>query len=121
MLIDDVIWVVTEDEPQKPEEGMRGQQGRNPYEEPAYARGRGVPIKSSVLEDSMTTLLQQVGRVLSHAKQRAGELAGMELEEIELSVEISSEGQVSLLGSGVKAGGKGAMTLKFKATKLSTI
>ncbi len=69
----------------------------------------------------MTVLLQQLGRVLSHAKQRAGELAGMELEEIELSLEINSEGQVSLLGSGVKAGGKGAMTLKFKATKLGSI
>ena len=39
---------------------------------------------------------------------------GMQLDEIELSVEINSEGKVSLFGIGGKAGGKGAMTLKFK-------
>ncbi len=38
----------------------------------------------------------------------------MRLEEVELSVEVNGEGKVSLLGIGGKAGGKGAMTLKFK-------
>ena len=71
-------------------------------------------MRIEALEHSMTDLLQRIGRVLSHAKQRAGELAGMELDEIELSVEINGEGQVSLLGSGAKAGSKGTMTLKFK-------
>jgi hypothetical protein len=36
------------------------------------------------------------------------------LDEVELSVEINGEGQVSLLGTGGKAGGKGTMTFKFK-------
>ena len=36
------------------------------------------------------------------------------LDEVELSVEINGEGQVSLFGIGGKAGGKGAMTFKFK-------
>ncbi len=40
----------------------------------------------------------------------------MRLEEVELSVEVNGEGKVSLLGIGGKAGGKGAMTLKFKRT-----
>ena len=38
----------------------------------------------------------------------------MRLEEVELSVEVNGEGKVSLLGIGGKAGGKGAMTLRFK-------
>ena len=38
----------------------------------------------------------------------------MELDEIELSVEVNCEGQLSLLGSGTKVGGSGAMTLHFK-------
>jgi hypothetical protein len=42
----------------------------------------------------------------------------MHLDEIELSVEINGEGKVSLIGSGAKAGGKGAITLKFKRTEL---
>jgi hypothetical protein len=41
----------------------------------------------------------------------------MELDEIELSVEVNGEGQLSLLGTGGKAGAKGAMTLKVKAKK----
>jgi hypothetical protein len=41
----------------------------------------------------------------------------MELDEIELSVEVNGEGQLSLLGSGSKLGGKGAITLKFKTGK----
>ncbi len=40
--------------------------------------------------------------------------AKMRLAEVELSVEINGEGQISLLGIGGKAGGKGAMTFKFK-------
>lgn len=38
----------------------------------------------------------------------------MELDEIELSVEVNGEGQLSLLGSGAKVGSSGAMTLHFK-------
>ncbi|MEM9274098.1 MAG: hypothetical protein AAGA80_14185 [Cyanobacteria bacterium P01_F01_bin.143] len=38
----------------------------------------------------------------------------MQLDEVELSVEINGEGQVSLFGVGGKAGGKGGMTFKFK-------
>ncbi len=38
----------------------------------------------------------------------------MRLDEVELSVEINGEGQVSLFGVGGKAGGKGGMTFKFK-------
>ena len=43
----------------------------------------------------------------------------MALEEVELMVEVNGEGQLSLLGTGGKAGAKGAMTLKFKAKKLA--
>ncbi|MDJ0697752.1 hypothetical protein [Mastigocoleus sp. MO_188.B34] len=39
----------------------------------------------------------------------------MQLDEVELSVEINGEGQISLFGiGGVKAGGRGAMTFTFK-------
>ena len=38
----------------------------------------------------------------------------MTLDEVELSVEINGEGEVSLFGIGGKAGGKGGMTFKFK-------
>jgi len=38
----------------------------------------------------------------------------LQLEEIELSVEIGSNGKVSLLGIGGEASAKGAVKLKFK-------
>jgi hypothetical protein len=40
----------------------------------------------------------------------------MQLEELELAIEISGEGQVSLLGTGGKAGAKGAIKHKLKRT-----
>jgi len=38
----------------------------------------------------------------------------MQLDEIELSVEISGEGEIKLMGTGGKAGSKGAIKLTFK-------
>jgi hypothetical protein len=71
-----------------------------------------VPVEK--VEAQMTSLLKQVGRILSNARQSAGDLAGMELDEVELAVEISGQGEVSLLGIGGQAGASGAITLKFK-------
>ncbi|MGB3493005.1 MAG: hypothetical protein WBA57_09780 [Elainellaceae cyanobacterium] len=80
---------------------------------PEKAIGR-VPISAKKLEDQMTQLLKSVGGVLGNAKDRAGDLAGMELEEVELSVEISGEGEVNLMGlGGIQGGASGAITLKF--------
>ena len=39
---------------------------------------------------------------------------GLALEQVELSIEISSEGQVSILGTGGKLEGKGGIKLSFK-------
>lgn len=73
-----------------------------------------VSISAKKLEDQMTQLLKSMGGVLSKAKERAGELAGMELDEVELSVEINGQGEVSLMGiGGIEAGASGAVKLKF--------
>jgi hypothetical protein len=39
---------------------------------------------------------------------------GLTLDQVELSIEVSSEGQVSILGSGGKLEGKGGIKLSFK-------
>ncbi len=122
-----VIWIVTDAPPSAlnppstlppiPDTSCDGQR-RNPYppEPPApKISQRAIPVRVDQIEQNMTDFLSNMGRVLNPARQSAAEVAGMELEEIELSVEINGEGQVSLLGSGVKASSKGAMTLKFKA------
>jgi hypothetical protein len=38
---------------------------------------------------------------------------GLQLDEVELSVEINAEGQLSIVGKGGKLGNSGGMTLKF--------
>lgn len=75
---------------------------------------RHFEVQMDVLEEQMTRLLKQVGTVLGKASQNAGEIAGMELDEVEISVEINGQGEVSLMGIGGQAGATGAMTLKFK-------
>lgn len=64
------------------------------------------------LKQEMQGFLQAMREMLSEADQLDSKI---QLDEIELSVEINGEGQISLFGiGGGKAGGKGAMTLKFK-------
>jgi hypothetical protein len=58
----------------------------------------------------MNGLLQIVSDIFNHAQQQTG----LQLNEVELTVEINAEGQVSLLGSGGKLTNKGGITLKFK-------
>ncbi|MBU7582855.1 MAG: hypothetical protein KAF91_08085 [Nostoc sp. TH1S01] len=80
--------------------------------EPPSTKGDAVPVSAQKLEQNMTQFLQLVGRLFSRAEQQAS--SKMQLEEIELSVEISGEGEVKLIGSGAKASGKGAIKLTFK-------
>ncbi|MGL5062942.1 MAG: Pepco domain-containing protein [Microcoleus sp.] len=121
-MTDDVIWVVTDSVPSiAVTSGSRDGHRSNPFDDEEKqtenSSRQAVPVKVEKLEAGVTEFLQLVGRVFSRAKQAAGDLAGMELDEIELSVEVNGEGQLSLLGSGGKMGGKGAITLKFKTEK----
>ena len=68
-----------------------------------------VPIDVIALKAQMSGLLKVMGELFDQAEQQSG----MKLNEIELSVEINAEGQVSLIGSGGKVGNKGGITLKF--------
>lgn len=73
-----------------------------------------VEVSTVAIERQMTKLLADVGGILNRAKHNAGEVAGMELQEVEISVAINAAGQVSLLGiGGAQAGVQGAITLKF--------
>ena len=123
-MADDVIWIVTDETPVNT--GISGQKNAqdtgNPYadlEENLVVRPprKGIPVAAEKLERGMSEFVEIMGRVLKHTRESTKALDGMTLDEIELSVEVNGEGQLSLLGMGGKAGAKGAMTLKFKATK----
>lgn len=112
-IANDYIYVITDSFPTGSRDGGTLQ---NPYEDqPSVTKNHpGVPVSVEKLEQGVTSFLQAMGRVIRNAQARATELGSMELDEIELSVEVNGEGQLSLLGSGTKVGGKSAMTLHFK-------
>ena len=68
-------------------------------------------LSSSDLKANMSEFLEVVEEAFEKAEKPSSR---MRLEELELSVEINGEAEVSLLGNGGKAGAKGAITLKFK-------
>ncbi|UKO97543.1 Pepco domain-containing protein [Nostoc sp. UHCC 0870] len=118
----DIIWIVTGEAPETspPENAKSGNTTRSfgdkILEKIIIPKGveDASPVKAQDLEKNMTHFLQLVGGLFSRAEQQAKINSGMRLEEIELSVEISGEGEVKLIGNGVKAGSKGAIKLVFK-------
>lgn len=118
----DSIWIVTDDTPQIaiPDNNQGGNfRGINRSDETRETTGTkvvtdAVKVPAQKLEQEMAHFLQVIGRLFSRAEQQAQVNSGMQLEEIELSVEISGEGEVKLIGSGAKASGKGAIKLTFK-------
>ncbi|NEU72521.1 hypothetical protein PI95_008025 [Hassallia byssoidea VB512170] len=69
-------------------------------------------VEVTKLKQEMKGFLQAMREMLDEADQPDSK---MQLNEVELSVEVNGEGQISLFGiGGGKAGGKGAMTFKFK-------
>jgi len=69
-----------------------------------------VQISAEDLRREIGNLMAVVGEVFDQARPEAG----LSLEDVELSIEISSEGQISILGSGGKISGTGGIKLTFK-------
>lgn len=115
---EDYIVIVTDetDEASAPIEGQRGwreEVGKR------IASLKEVRLPVSQLEQNMNQFLQLVGRLFKQVDQQIGAESGMKLDEVELSVEISGEGEVKLVAGG-KAAGKGAIKLKFKRSDAKT-
>ncbi|NES23013.1 MAG: hypothetical protein F6K41_29860 [Symploca sp. SIO3E6] len=117
---DETIWIVTADTALVSEnDGAKtGDSSRSsPYSKspvPTNRAARGARLSVRKLEAEMSKFLQIVGGLFNRAQKQVNQQSGLKLDEIELSVEISGEGEVKLLGTGGKAGTKGAITLKFK-------
>lgn len=117
----DTIWIVTDEPHIATPDGVKGGTTNTrswppePKRDTSKGVGDAVPVSAEKLEKNMTSFLQVVGRLFSRAEQEAkANSSGMQLDEIELSIEISGEGEVKLIGNGAKAGGKGAIKLTFK-------
>ncbi|MEH2124724.1 Pepco domain-containing protein [Nostoc sp.] len=119
----DGIWIVTDEVPQiSIPDGAKGGStntrgwGEETIRDNTGSKGVGdaVKVSAQTLEQNMSHFLKLVGSLFNQAEQQAKVNSRMQLDEIELSVEISADGEVKLIGSGVKAGSKGAIKLKFK-------
>ena len=73
-------------------------------------------ISAEDLKREIGNLLAVVGDVFDQARPEAG----LSLEDVELSIEISSEGQISILGSGGKISGTGGIKLTFKRQRTTS-
>lgn len=75
---------------------------------------RRAQISPDTLKQNLNKFLDSMGGAMAGIP---GTLAGFELDEIELSLEVGAEGEIGLLGTGGKLSGKGSITLKLKKPK----
>jgi hypothetical protein len=109
------IWIVTA-EPTQDVTGGKSADSSNPWQPKAAALKAVQSVRVSVekLEANMSEFLVLVGGIFKQAAREAENQSGMHLDEVELSVEITGNGEVKLVGTGVGVEAKGAITLKFK-------
>jgi hypothetical protein len=75
---------------------------------------RVVPFDTAELAESLRGLSAQLGDLFGGLRA----VAGYELQEVQVALEVSAEGGFNLIGS-AKAGGKGAITLTFAPGRAS--
>ena len=111
---DDTIWIVTSQS--SDEYGSKTGSKAPPYYQnnPPVNRENAVPVKASKLEAELSKFLAVVGGLFNRAQEQVNQQTGFKLDEIQLSVEISGEGEIKLLGTGVKTETKGGLTFTFK-------
>jgi len=112
----DTIWIVTDDTAvSSVSRDAKGDWGDEM--QPRSFAAKGVKLNVLELQQRMADFLQMVGHIFQQAEQQAVNLTTahgkLQLDEVELAVEISAEGEVKLIAS-AKATGKGAIKLKFK-------
>ncbi|MFK0164476.1 hypothetical protein [Rhizobium sp. NPDC090279] len=75
---------------------------------------KAVTLSADLLKTQMSNLLEVVSLVFDQSLASST----LALDEVQLSIEISSEGEVRILGSGGKIGGNGAIRLIFKKKEI---
>lgn len=113
------IWIIAEETPEGGNIGSKGIEDigadydRYEYNErqPDASKSR-TRVSAKDLKANLTEFLAVVEEAFDRAE--ASRSKKMQLDELKLSVEINGQGEVSLLGTGGKIGGKGAIELKFK-------
>jgi hypothetical protein len=108
------LWVITEDTPIVNAGAERDDpvRGFTPNEEgvrlPTAGKKR-VPLDALALKAQMEGLIHVVGDLFSTAEIQTG----MQLDSVQLSVAISADGKVNLIGMGGGLANSGGITLTF--------
>jgi hypothetical protein len=117
---EELLWVITAEESEEQPAQIDGAKGNNPYDNPyetptrSVSGAKGVALKVADVEHNMSRFMKMVGRIFARAEKQIEPNSDLQLDEITLSVEIGGDGEVKLLGTGIKASSKGAIGLKFK-------
>ena len=109
---EDIIVIVT-NETEDDFDAIDGQRGWGEEVRKRLLSVKEVRLPVAQLEQNMSQFLQLIGRLFKQVDQQIGSESDMKLDEVELAVEISGEGEVKLVAGG-KATAKGAIRLKFK-------
>jgi len=119
---DNVLWIVTETEEEVERtievEGRRSGTDRGGgfgLPEPIQAIKTTVTKRTRVSLDAqaLKTQMESMLAIVNDLFSQADASTGLRLDEVELSVEISAEGQLSIVGNGGKLGNTGGIKLKF--------
>lgn len=121
---EDTIWIITAEESAVTgDEDSKNATYRNPYDgrkSITEVVTRGVKVSVDKLETELSRFLQLIGKVFHHVEEQVNEQTGFKLDEVELCVEITGEGEIKLLGTGINTSTKGGITLKFKRDEKNT-
>ncbi|MFN7413916.1 MAG: hypothetical protein ACK5RT_08420 [Dolichospermum sp.] len=108
------LWIVTAS---SPDNGLQsGAKGGFPSNSPTV-KDEGTKdsrINAGMLAKQMSHFVGVISGVFTDVQKQITIQGELQLDEITLTVEIGSEGEIKWLGTGVKAAGKGAIELKFK-------
>ncbi|NEO26233.1 MAG: hypothetical protein F6K03_04890 [Kamptonema sp. SIO4C4] len=116
----DTISIITQESPESVE-GERigidvgGGFSRAAQEVAKLKQRTEVPVDA--LKEEMGKLYTVMTQLFNQFQSRQPET--LRLDEVELSIEVNSKGQVSIVGMGGEVSGKGAITLKFKRVPAS--
>jgi hypothetical protein len=95
--------------------GSKGGRSRGPYDvDEESISTTEISVDAEKLKSKMSSFIKIITMVVNESQESVDKKSGMRLDEVKLTVEISGEGEFKLLGTGAKAGGKGAIELVFK-------
>ena len=81
-------------------------------------RGGAKPLKVDELAVNVNLFVQQMGKVLGSTPETLG---NFHLDEFEIHAEISADGTLAIMGSGVHVGGSRRLALRLPSCKWTGI